>query len=537
MQVDFRQGGRSEWSYLECGNVTLHYAGREASIRLLIDGLASCGEPSEKTAARLLRSLPGHFAFAMTGFGWGLAAVDSVRGYPLFYALRGEKLYLSGCARTVRATAGSEGVDTLAALELYMSGYATGNATIDKGVLQIQAGEALFWKNDKQPESFRYYSFLGQEYWEEDEVGLIKRLARATDIVFDRLVEDLNGRPVWVPLSAGLDSRLIVSKLKERDYPAIHTFSYGIRGNHEARHARKVAQVLGVPWRFVPTSSRSMRTFHESLTRREYWNYCDGLSSVPNPQDIVPLLTLRGNGVLPDDAVIVNGQSGDFSCGAHIPLALVGPEANQQMLVDLILAKHFALWRDMMVPANTNLLQKKLHGLLAKLDSKPDTSYKLAAIHDCWEWQERQAKYVVNGQRVYDFLGLDWRLPLWDKEWNEFWPRVPIPSRLGRNLHKTYLSQWDYLGLFSGPDPNVTQWPGTSFLLFIIAQVIGLTGRRAKDTWYSYARWFGHYGYQWKSYSFTRFLQDTRQARHLLAFYTKDWCKENVSAEMNWWKQ
>ena len=28
---------------------------------------------------------------------------------------------------------------------------------------------------------------------------------------------------------------------------------------------------------------------------------------------------------------------------------------------------------------------------------------------------DRQSKYVINGQRIYEYYGYEWRLPLWDK--------------------------------------------------------------------------------------------------------------------------
>ncbi len=476
----FHPAGRGEWRRLSAGALRVDYAGRQASARALAEALDRDGPPDEAGLGALLRSLPGHFAVVVQGPDWWLAAADTVRGYPLYYARSGRTLHLSGCARAVRDAAGLSGLDETSLREFFMAGYCTGSRTLLPGLSQLQAGEALYRAPGREAHrALRYYLFHSKDFLDADEPELIAELGRATDAVFDRLVDDLAGRTVWVPLSAGLDSRLVAAKLVERGYPHIETFSYGVPGNHEARHAARVAAALDLPWRFVPTTGRAMRAFHESPARRRYWEYADGLSTVPNPQDIVPLSRLRDEGLLGPDAVLVNGQSGDFSCGAHIPRALLEPGADLERLMDLACAKHFALWRDMRTPGNLALVRERMRAVLAGLDPAPDGPTELAVLHDCWEWQERQAKYVVAGQRIYDFLGLDWRLPLWDLEWMRFWPRVPVAHRLGRGLHCKYLAQWDFRGLFSAPEPVVRHWPGASAVWFLLAQGVGLFGRRA----------------------------------------------------------
>ena len=51
---------------------------------------------------------------------------------------------------------------------------------------------------------------------------------------------------------------------------------------------------------------------------------------------------------------------------------------------------------------------------------------ELADAFEAWEWQERQAKFIVNSVRVYDFWGHDWWMPLWDAGFMRFWQGVPL---------------------------------------------------------------------------------------------------------------
>ena len=72
----------------------------------------------------------------------------------------------------------------------------------------------------------------------------------------------------------------------------------------------------------------------------------------------------------------------------------------------------------------------------------------MADLYEKWEYEERQIKYVVNGQKTYDFWGVDWFLPLWDSEFVKFWTSVHKRHRYKQNLYKEYLSDWNYKNLF-----------------------------------------------------------------------------------------
>ena len=115
--------------------------------------------------------------------------------------------------------------------------------------------------------------------------------------VFRQLVERLRGRPVFVPLSMGLDSRLVVCMLRHIGYDRIETFSYGRAKNCEAAGARQVAHRLGVPWRFVPFTRELGRAFHEQSCR-EYIRFAHRGISIPSMIDVHAVRMLTECGVV-----------------------------------------------------------------------------------------------------------------------------------------------------------------------------------------------------------------------------------------------
>lgn len=522
------------WKTTRAGDVAIHHPNGVALAEDVVHALTACELTPPHRLGALLRDQTTHFAAIVERPDATLAFVDHCRTVPIFYAGVNGPAAISNSAHALKAALSLKVVNQTAALEFAMAGYVTGGETVIDGLHQLQAGELLIWeKKAAAPLLERYYLYFPEHIRDEPIDVLTSELGALTDRVMRRVIDRANGAPIWVPLSGGLDSRLIICKLVEFGYDRLQTFSYGPTGNHEAKIAKTVAEKLGVPWLFVPTGMADARRFFASETRQKFWSFADGLSTVPNPQDLFPLVLLRQQGRLPDDAVLVNGQSGDFITGGHIPTALVGGNPNFEDFFDCLIDKHFSFWRSLKTSANLAALETKLRKLLQLGETDSLTADQFAAYFELWEWQERQSKYVVHGQRIYDFLGLAWQLPLWDSELMRFWQNIPVPLKQGQMLYRHYLQDYDYQGLFKDFDPYVWRWPGAMIAVVPLARLVGLTfGSGGKDWVYAHAKYFGHYRNHYATINLRHFLGHANDARNALSFYAADWLGENVDTEI-----
>ena len=408
----------TEWRYSQCGTFWQNSAPLQQSNSL-------------ESFAEALTSLNGFYAVMQQQPGKLLAAVDHIRSIPLFYGQRQGRVFVSDEAEWVRQQVGDELMDDQARQEFQLTGYVTGLDTLFPNVKQLQAGECLMVTEQTgtpKVETQRYYRFLHTEPSEYDETSLRESLDQAAVASVQRLINYANGRQIVVPLSGGYDSRLIVTLLKRLDYRNIFTFTYGVAGNKESQYSKQVAEALGLRWHFVEYSNELWRNAWQSDERWQYQKWGSGWSSIAHVQDWLAVKLMKEQGSIDNDAIFVPGHSGDFVAGSHIPDAAFSGEAlNLEDVCHALFKGHYKL-------APTTTFDTKEREWIERIkettgSTKVEHAWQYADTYEKWDWQERQAKFICNSVRVYEFFGYDWWLPLWDKELLYFFENLPLTLR------------------------------------------------------------------------------------------------------------
>lgn len=410
--------------------------------------------PREESFAGLLSNLNGSFAVVLQGGQWVFAGVDRMRSLPLFYGMTDSRVILSDDANWVKKHVGDVEADPLSVKEFMLTGYVTGSDTLFPRVKQLQAGEYLWCMTEHgRPlvKTHRYYRWIHGEYGDATEQELCSELDRMHLHIFERLLESTKGRTIVVPLSGGYDSRLIVAMLKRLGRDDVICFSYGKPGNKESKVSKCVADKLGYPWVFVPYSRERWRDWFLSDEWRRYAHYASGLCSIPHIQDWPAIWTLRDEGRIPDNAVLVPGHTAMLAIQANRVDRLMRDTQLQgaDLFTTAIWDCHYALWR-----SDHDFLRGAFGGKLSAAACVPyTTADEVASALDLWAWQERHAKFIINSVRAYEFWGYEWRIPLWDNDAMTFWRNIPLALRVRRNLYrKGLLPLFEEHGVNIDPD-------------------------------------------------------------------------------------
>lgn len=391
-----------------------------------------------------LKDLKGFYSLVKQEDNQVFAAVDHIRSRPLFYALTEQYFYLSDSAEWVRQQVNDTVMDEYAKAEFQLTGYVTGRDTLYKNVKQLQAGECLVYANNQLAVE-RYYTFEHSEPENYNEEALLAELDLVAKDSIQRLIEYANGRQIVIPLSGGYDSRLIAVLLKKANYGNILTFTYGVKSNKEATYSKIVADSLGLKWHFVEYTEALWKSAWQTEERKRYQLEGSNWSSLAHMQDWLAIKIMKEQGVVESNAVFAPGHSGDMVAGSHIPKFIHENSNKNYSLSDLVehlFNKHYRLTKVKNVKISANRFKSGIEKTLVSQDDY--SAQKFSNECEKYNWQNRQAKYIVNSVNVYNFFGYDWWLPLWDKEFVRFFEGLPLSLR----NHEWYIEyvQKKYLG-------------------------------------------------------------------------------------------
>lgn len=384
----------------------------------------------------LLLSFNGSFALVIEQPDDILCVVDRLRSIPLFYGRTDARFIISDDANTVRDQINPP-FNSCNGAEFLVTGYVTGRETLFDGIFQIQAGEYLHYgKNDDQPVTCFYHTFWHGDYFSDSEEELMKRLDQVFVHVFERLITSARskGLRMVVPLSGGLDSRIIVAMLKRLGVDDVICFSYGRSKNYESEISKKVAEALGYQWYFVEYTNEKWQTCYPQKTGRAYERYAGNLVSLPHIQDFLAIQELKREGKIPENSVFIPGHSGDFLAGTYIPQDYNTLEQySLENYVREINKFHYALWEVRKETDINSYFNKKIPDTARNIIINDSESYVNCVL--CFVFSERVAKFIVNSVRVYEFFEYSWRMPLWDNELIDFFSKVPLKYRINEYLY------------------------------------------------------------------------------------------------------
>lgn len=383
-------------------------------------------EEWDSEVSDFLRQLNGNWALVVLKGNILYAACDRKRSYPLLYSQLSGDLRISDCITKV---SGDHIQWSLKGVEDFLwAGYPAGTSTLIEGVYQILAGMYLRYDvTTKQKSLIEYFNFLPANESLVSEDQMSKRLSELLDEAIVRVGKIAHGRIV-VPLSGGMDSRVIAACLKRNRFKDVLCFSYGCKGNADSEASKRVAEALGYEWDFIEYTPQTWSSCMFSQEMKDYLVFaCNGCSmSTYNEWYAVKMLRERGRISAGD--TFLPGHTSIAISGHNIPASVFnyGQSVDLKNIIKYIVQRRFSNWPGRPPERIGIRLLKQLH---SGRNDKRLNYLEAQNLHHHWFWREWHSKCIVNCDRMYEFFGCNWLLPLWDIFLLDYYSTIPIGLR------------------------------------------------------------------------------------------------------------
>jgi asparagine synthase (glutamine-hydrolysing) len=429
--------------------------------------------------------LKGHFSLIIKKQNKVFAMTDRIGSVPLIYHHTKQDLIIGDHAQKVAHNI-NKITNREAFLELSMSGYTIGKKTLYESIFQLTAGEMLLFNNGELNREY-YYTYTPWLVKNRTLTSLKNKFKDVFLSSLEEVVKESSGRQIVVPLSAGNDSRAIASALKYIGSKNVLCFSYGRKNNFEMRAGQLISEKLGYEWIGIPLTLAGQRKFYSSSEFKSFLSTIDMFSSSPHIQEVSAINILRKNKLIDNNAIILNGSTGDYISGGHIPTNHLGQAFNMDAYFESFLSKHYGLWKNLSTNYNDSCIYKELISNFEQRCNVEINSIKAThGVFECIEYLGRQSKYIMGMQRVYEFYGYDWRLPFWSNQMLDYWESVPVDYKYNSNLYKSMLVENNWGGVWTSEfnfnhNPFNTTINSLRLLLKFFALPFGESGKQLID--------------------------------------------------------
>ena len=392
--------------------------------------------------------------------------IDRFGTIPIYYSLGNNGLIVSDDFWKVTNHISSIDYNPDAVLSMVYLGYVAGYETLLTGINefpQAATHRISFVNNNPSISSKRYWMLSYRTDSRLTPKELRDKLAQIYDNVFTRHCEAITDRgwDLHIPLSGGLDSRLIAGMFSRKNIP-LQAFSYGPSGNMETKYASQIADILGIPLRFIPIDNPKLiePTLVQALSKRISMKgrFSIGLGAQ---------LSLDKYG---RKDIYIPGHTGDQLTGKWLsrPALRVGTELQAiQQLINMYIIPVFDDMGAELLPGIWN------DGVKTKLIAKDwkfsidDPIGSLAR----WNFENRQRRMSISELQIYDQFG-HWMLPYYDYELFDFFSDLPIEQRYQQRLfidtliHNIFVDDlaplaqipWAHHGNLQKPDLTWRDW-------------------------------------------------------------------------------
>ena len=317
--------------------------------------------------------------------------------------------------------------------DLLAFGSMLGDNTLFEGVLLMESGSIMIYEQGSLTIK-KYWDF---EYKEDYPKKSLTDYCEEFNHLFRQAIrrQSSGNNKIGVPLSGGLDSRLVAAYLWKEGY-SFSTHTYGVKGCYDYKFAKKVARVLGADHHFYETDGEYIPNYY-----RESLKLTNGLLDICNTQQII--LPKRINNVCD---VLYIGFAADLIFGGGYVCDNILNLTDEKKLPSIVYDSFSWFFKSWMQKDffNKSTYEEIKNASIDKIvfrlsQTKADIPINKA---DYVYLNERVRRFTINANLILLNQKLEYRTPTYDNDLVDFALTLPPRLRLNSLLYKELLKRY-----------------------------------------------------------------------------------------------
>lgn len=483
-----------------------------------------------KNKKKYLNELDGLYAFIIKKNNTIIIGVDKISSIPVFYQIDKNEIVISNKTQLIQEYK-KNFLSKSSLISFFMSGYTIGNSTIYQNIKMLDAGNFLISDKKNLFKKLKYYEFSPWNFKTKVNYKLLQKKYHECNLkVFTKIKNycENNNLGIAVALTAGYDSRLIVAMLNKLKFKNLICFTYGIKNNYEVKAAKKICKFLNIKHVYFEINNSKIKKIYKSKNYKKLLQSSEQGLSILDTTEYVAINELRKKKIF-KEKVIINGLSGDFISGGHqLENFLDKSKKYINQTSDAIVKKHFKLW----VGKNELINKETIFSLLKnyfkniKVDIKAKNNFGIIEHFDLYN---RQSKYSLSRQQIYDYFNIKWLLPHFDSEYLDFWQKIHPEYKTNQKFYDNFLRKKNYQDVWLGKDweeLRLKRPKPPSLFSYIAIPILKLIFFYDKDKYhYYYTKYFDYFNQTLAGYGefdyFTEVINQKNIFRNFISLRVK----------------
>ena len=310
-------------------------------------------------------------------------------------------------------------------LSLLTSGFTIGENTVFENIKYCLPG--ILYQYDFKKQQLRktkWFPLKNDQNTKYDRMKLDK-------IFVNSFPDDLGDKKLLLPLTAGIDSRLILSFFLKKKYD-FQTFTYGHSQEKDVKVAKKISSDIGVKHRFYRISEKSKKQYFTEKDFQQLINRVFLGNAIPHESDWMVIKSLKEN------SIVTLGRGGNWLSGDYNDFTrkiTCLPKA-----IDYIIHKEFNL-TGFSSKHNKQVIKNKVIDHFGKIFTT-----KFSKAKTIWELHNKGAKYTP--QKTYLRNNVDIYMPLHDRKIAEYFLNLKEKWLINEYAYFDYAKNYAFCGDF-----------------------------------------------------------------------------------------